>query len=62
MKNYEVKIYYSTFCTFEIIAESEKQAINKARKLESKKNEVLSNLENWEEADEVFEIEYKTSK
>ncbi len=59
MKKFEVKVYYSGFCTYEIEAENEEQAINKARKLEINRNEILSNLENWEEADEAFETENK---
>lgn len=56
---YEVKIYYSSFCTYEIEAENKEQAIDKARNLEIKRNEILSNLENWKEADEAFEPENK---
>lgn len=59
MKKYEVKIYYSGFCTYEIEAENEEQAIDKARNLEINRNEILSNLENWEEADEAFETKNK---
>lgn len=59
MKKFEVKIYYSGFCTYEIEAENEEQAIDKARNLEINRNEILSNLENWEEADEAFETENK---
>lgn len=57
MKTYEVKRHYSSFCTFEISAENEEQAIIQARGLEGNKDEILSNLENWEAADEAFEIE-----
>ena len=56
MKKYEVKIYYTSFCTFEIDADSEEEAIFKARKLEINNNELEINLENWEEADEAYEI------
>ena len=59
MKVFEVKIFYSGFCTYEIEAENEEQAINKARNLEININEILSTLKNWEEADEAFEIENK---
>lgn len=59
MKIFEVKIYYSGFCTYEIEAENEEQAIDKARNLEINRNEILSNLEDWKEADEAFEIENK---
>ncbi len=50
MKAYEVKIYYSGFHTVEISADSEQQAILKARELAADKDEILSNLEYWEEA------------
>lgn len=62
MKKYEVKIYYSSFCTYEIDAKNEEQAIKKARNLEINRNEILSNLENWKEADEAFETENKKNK
>lgn len=62
MKKYEVKIYYSSFCTSEIEAENVDQAIEKARNLEINRKDILSNLENWEEADEAFEIENKNNK
>lgn len=55
-KKFEVKIYYSGFCTFEMEADNAADAILKARKLEIDKNEILSNLENWNEADEANEI------
>jgi len=57
MKNYEVSLFYSGFCTFEIKAESEEQAIIKARELEMDRDEILSNLESWEEADEACEVQ-----
>ena len=57
MEKFEVKIYYSGYCTFNVEAENKEQAINKARSLDVNKNEILSNLENWEDADEVFKIE-----
>ncbi len=62
MKKYEVKIYYSGFCSYEIDAENVEQAITKARNIEINRNEILSNLENWKEADEAFEIENKKSQ
>jgi hypothetical protein len=56
-KSFEVKIYHSSFCKYEIDAESEEEAILKARLLRINQNELLSNLENWEEADEANLIE-----
>ncbi|MBS4035724.1 MAG: hypothetical protein KGZ85_14740 [Ignavibacterium sp.] len=62
MKKFEVKIYYSGFCSYEIEAENEEDAILKARKLAINKNEILSNLENWKEADIANEIENEKIK
>ena len=56
MKKFEVKIYYSSFCSYEVDAKNSNEAIKKARELKIDKNELLSNLENWEEADTVEEI------
>jgi phosphoenolpyruvate synthase/pyruvate phosphate dikinase len=50
-KYFEVKIFYSSFCTYEIEAKNENEAIIKARNLPMNNNEILSNLENWKEAD-----------
>ena len=57
MKKYEVKIYYSGFCSYVIEAESSELAIEKGRNMEINTNQILTNLENWEEADTVEEIE-----
>ncbi len=61
MRRHEVKLYYSTFCTFEISAENEDQAIIKARELAPEEGEILSHLENWEDADEVLVIDDRES-
>ena len=50
-KHFEVKIYYSGYCTYEVEAENEVEAIINARNLPINKSEILSNLENWKEAD-----------
>lgn len=55
-KKYEVNIYFSGFCTHEIEANSSGKAIEKARQLPINKNKILSNLENWFEADEAVEV------
>ena len=55
-KKHEVNIYFSGFCTYEIEANSKDDAIEKARQLPINKKEILSNLENWFEADEAFEV------
>lgn len=59
MKNkiFEVKIYHSGFSTHRVKAKTENEAIKKARKLPIKESEMLSNLESWQEADDVEEIE-----
>ncbi|MDI9364816.1 MAG: hypothetical protein QM541_07685 [Flavobacterium sp.] len=56
-KTYEVKIFYSGFCTYNISAQNEDEAILSARKIERNEKEILSNLENWNEADEATLIE-----
>lgn len=53
---FEVQIFYSGFCTYIVEAENKTEAIEKARLLEINKNELLSNLENWKEADTTEEI------
>ncbi len=55
-KKYNVNIYYTGFCTFEVQAENESEAILKARNLPINQNEILSTIENWEEADLAFEL------
>ena len=50
-KKYEVKIYYSGFCTYEIEAGDESDAITKARTLQVDSDELQSNLESWDDAD-----------
>jgi hypothetical protein len=52
-KKFEVKIYYSCFCTYQIEAKNEAEAITKARNRQIDSIELLSNLENWKEADTV---------
>ena len=50
-KKFEVKIYYSGFCTYQIESKNEAEAIIKARNRQIDSIELLSNLENWKEAD-----------
>ena len=57
-KTYEVKIYYSTFYTQEVKAESAENAIEKAAKTSwqahpDAKIELLDNLDRWPEANEA---------
>jgi len=55
-KLYRTTIYYTGFCTYEIEAQDEAEAILKARILPVNQNEIITNLENWEEADTATEI------
>ena len=50
-KQFEVNIYYSSYCTYIVEAKDKTEAISKARKLEINENDILSNLETWVEAD-----------
>ena len=50
-KNFEVKIYYSCFYTYQIEAKNEAEAIIEGRNRQIDSIELLSNLENWKEAD-----------
>jgi hypothetical protein len=53
LKKFEVIIYYSGFCTYQIESKNEAEAIIKARNRKIDSVELLSNLENWKEADTV---------
>jgi len=55
-KIFEVKIYHSGFCTYQVKAKTESEAVKKARKFPINKNEIFNNLENWKEADDAEEI------
>lgn len=50
-KQFEVNIYYSSYCTYIVQAKDKSEAISKARKLGINENEILTNLETWVEAD-----------
>lgn len=56
-----MKIFYSTFASFEVEALSKEDAILKAREIPVKKNEILNNLQNLEEIDEAIEANYEES-
>ena len=56
LKKFEVTIYYSGFCTYQIEAKNDAEAIIKARNRQIDSIELLSNLENWKEADRVKEV------
>ena len=50
-RNFEVNIYYSSYCTYTVEAKDKTEAISKARKLKIIENEILTNLETWVDAD-----------
>jgi len=54
-KNFEVKIYHSSFCSYQVKAKTEDEAIIRARKFSVNDGEILSNLENWKDADNAEE-------
>lgn len=49
-----VKRYFSGFCSYEIDANDEISAYEKAKALPKDEAEILSNLEDWKECDEVI--------
>lgn len=53
---FKVKIYHSGYSTHIITAQTEKEAIKKARQLPPNKIEIFNSLENWEEADEITKL------
>ena len=55
MPSFEVFIYYSTFSTQTVEADNEDEAIIIARKRVPDYDELLPNLEPWEEADTAEE-------
>lgn len=48
-----VRRYFSGFCCYEIDADDEISAYEKAKYLSINEAEILSNLEGWEDCDEV---------
>ena len=55
MKKFNVRIFYSSFCAYEVEAENENEAILKARELKINNDEIISNLESFKDADETVE-------
>ncbi|MDO4880791.1 MAG: hypothetical protein Q3983_05880 [Capnocytophaga sp.] len=55
-KKYIVNIYYSTFCSYEIEADNEEEAYEKAKEQSVNKEEIISNIEEWNEANTIEEI------
>ena len=51
---YSVNLYYTTFQTMQIYANSEEEAVLAARERDVfEDDQLLSNLESWDEADEA---------
>lgn len=56
MKKFEVRIFHSSFCSYEVEAENETDAILKAREYKINKSDIMMNLEPFKEADEAEEL------
>jgi hypothetical protein len=56
MKHFNVNIYHSGFCSYSIEAKDEFEAVELARKLPINNDELLQNMEVWEEADVALEL------
>ncbi|HJE65846.1 MAG TPA: hypothetical protein K8V51_02140 [Campylobacter avium] len=56
MEKYNVRIFYSMYCEYEIEAQNEEEAILQARNFEIDSKEIIANLESWEEADEATQV------
>ncbi len=56
LNEYEVMIYFSSFCTYKEMADNEVEAVNKARRRSINEVEIMANLENWLEADEIVGV------
>ncbi len=54
---YLIRKYFSGFCTSEIEANSEDEAFEKTSELPNNYDEVMSNLEDWSDANEIEQIE-----
>lgn len=57
IRKFDVKIYYSGFCSYQIKASDENEAIEKARIMGINEKEIMSNLENWKEADTAEKLD-----
>lgn len=49
-----VRRYFSGFCSYEIDADDENSAYEKAKTRPTDKDEILSTLEDWKECDEII--------
>jgi len=54
---FEVRRYYSSFVTFEVEANSREEAYDKTKTTVIDLSQLYNNLENWEEADEITELQ-----
>ena len=54
-KKFEVNIYHTSFCNYQIKAKTKEEAIIRARRLKINPNGIFNNLENWKEADTAEE-------
>jgi hypothetical protein len=54
---YQVRRYFSGYCTYEVDAISEEEAYELSRNLPINENELLSTLEPWQECDEIEPIQ-----
>ncbi|MCH7826980.1 MAG: hypothetical protein IIC75_03225 [Bacteroidetes bacterium] len=59
---FEITRYYSTFITIQIEADSEDEAYEKSNSIPINENEILTNIEDWVEADEITRVEDLSSK
>lgn len=56
MNKFKINLFYSSFCSYELEAQNEEEALIKARKLSIDKTQILDNLEPWYEADELYMV------
>lgn len=56
-RKYKINVYYSTFYSYEVNAKNEEEAFEKIKDLYVNKDEILDNLERWQQADTIEEIE-----
>lgn len=53
MAEFAVKLYYSSFCEYQIEAKDIEEAILRARELPIDEEQIIQNLEVWSNADEA---------
>lgn len=56
IRKFEVTLYYSSLCHHILEADSADNAIIKARELKVSADDIVDNLDSWEDADEAREI------